>query len=91
MIALEAKVRCPNCHGRFFVPLAEVGRDNMTPCPNCGTSIRVKARSEEAAKPQPAPRAADEPERERPADVPVTVAADAAEPTPRPWWKFWAR
>ena len=90
MSALEAKIRCPKCHGRFFVPLAEIGRDSMTPCPNCGTPIRVKARSDDAAKLKKVQQAVADLERALPADVSVKVDIVAA-PPPRPWWKFWVR
>ncbi len=103
MSALEAKIRCPKCHGRFFVPLDEIGRDTTTPCPNCGTKIQVKARPGDAATPGIAPPATPKAQRvagdatraggdaavcvSAPADVPVA----GAEKPPRPWWKFWAR
>lgn len=92
MSALETKIRCPKCHGRFFVPLAEIGRDNTTPCPNCGTPVRVKAKADDAAKLQKVQQAVEELKRELPADVPVTIEVDVVEtPAARPWWKFWAR
>lgn len=92
MSALEAKIRCPKCHGRFFVPLAEIGRDSMTPCPNCGTPIRVKTKAEDAAKLQQVRQAVEGLPHRLPADVPVTVAVNVIEKPPsRPWWRFWTR
>ena len=95
----EAKVRCPKCHFRFFVPLAEVGRDGTTPCPNCNTSIPVKTRTDATASPpkaQPVAAAA----RAEPAPIaseplatirPAAAATSATAAPARPWWKFWAR
>ena len=88
MSATETKIRCPKCHGRFFVPIAEIGRDNTTPCPNCGTRIAVKAKSDGAAKAPQAKAAVETPDRA--ADAPIAASAAAAV-EPRPWWKFWRR
>ena len=100
MSPIEAKVRCPKCHFRFFVPLDEVGRDGTTPCPNCNTPIPVKTKADAApAVPKaPVPAAPPSPKTASAPSVaaPVAVAAPAADATPaaaqaRPWWKFWAR
>jgi len=97
MSATETKIRCPKCHGRFFVPLDEIGRDGTTPCPNCGTSIRAKPKTDAGVPAQKAPPA-EAPPHDHVAthavapDAAMQPAAAGAGTAPaRPWWKFWAR